>query len=710
MDDENIVEMYDENGDLCEYKIMHTCEYEGETYHVLWSEDNDDVIAVKETDGEYELVYDDDALAFVQESYSKDMQDLLDAINSLDDEADELIKNIDETLSSINPDHAPFDKEKYILQSQNYYFSEGVKAYGIADYEKAWEMFSQAESDDNSFATTRLGMMLYYGYGCDQDYERAFEYFNRGANGGCPLAGAWLSECFRLGRGVEKDPQKAKDIYAQYDSDLRKMCEVGDTAAEYFLGYNLVMGIGVEEDEAEGFRLLAQAYQGGELRASIALAECYYHGWGVQKDERKTVELLMKHPDPESKKAQYLLGLCNYYGRGTEQNYPRAYFHFKCAAELGHGSAKDYLGDCYQSGYGTKVDINEAVRWYTDAAENHGIGSAAFSLGCLYYNGKLVAEDERKAVKYFLMAAQKGVVPAQRIIASEYVRGKNLEKNYEEARTWIKKAAETGDAEAEYTLGRYYLSGFGFDDEKAAFTWFMKAAEQGYPEAEYAVGECYLSNVYVSVDEKAGVKWVTKAALADFPRAMYRLGVCYLDGIGIGRDSSHGMELLVKAANANESDAIKELASRYFYGINDYLGQSHYINYDEAKKYALLSAQQNDGFSQYLLGVISEKAGASQVAIEWYSKAASNNYNPAKLNLSKLYIAAMVNLETAFAYLQELVGGKKVDPEAYYYLAQCYESGLGCAKDKKKSKQYYQFADNNGYVPKDGGKKKRGWF
>lgn len=444
---DNVVILYDEEGNETEFEIVHYCVYKGETYYVLWGEDEDDedvFVIVRKDDGDYESVHDDDVIEYVQKSFKEGMNDLVDEadafavksdfmreLNSiLEDKPDgrsDVQPVIDEATPIISTDLdiiiSPFDSSKYLQQSQDYLFVEANSAYGKADYEKALSAFSIADEQGNIYAVTHLGLMHYYGYGCQQDRNSAFKLFKKGAENGCPLVAAWISECYRLGHGVEKDKERAQKIYNMIDSDLHKMCESGDVEALYFVGFNLVMGIGVEENEEEGVKLLTQAYEKGEIRAVVQLAECYYNGWGVAENPKKTVELLMKHPMPSNKKAQYLLALCNYYGEGVEKNLNRAFLHFKAAANLNHGRAKDYLADCYYNGHGTEKNFEEAARYFKDAADNHGIASSANKLGYMYLDGEGVEKDENKAIHYFLMAADGGVIETQKIIAREYFNG-----------------------------------------------------------------------------------------------------------------------------------------------------------------------------------------------------------------------------------------------------------------------------------------------
>ena len=60
---------------------------------------------------------------------------------------------------------------------------------------------------------------------------------------------------------------------------------------------------------------------------------------------------------------------------------------------------------------------------------------------------------------------------------------------------WFRKAADQGNAEAQYELGELYNDGFnligGTVNENEAVKWYRKAAEQGHAESQYKLGECY---------------------------------------------------------------------------------------------------------------------------------------------------------------------------------------------------------------------------
>lgn len=362
------------------------------------------------------------------------------------------------------------------------------------------------------------------------------------------------------------------------------------------------------------------------------------------------------------------------------------------------------MGDYYYNGQGTDVDHAEATKWFKDVADNHSVGNATHSLVFMYLNGEGVAKSEQATMKYSHIAAEKGIIQAQRIIAKEYISEKHFKQNYESARMWMEKATEQGDLEAQFTLGRYYMSVFGFDSDQKAFEWFMKAAEQEYLEAEYVVGGCYLHNIHVDTDFKKANEWFEIAAEHGEVQAMYELGINYLEGIGTTRNAALGIKYLTQAAAAGHAPAYKELADKYYLGIDNYDGQAKYTNPTEAHKYAMMAVQdENDGAAQFRLATILHFSfGNPTSAKEWYARAAKNEHTEAKLELSKIYIQQQENLPEAFNMLLKEIKLENIDKdkflEAQYWTSVCLENGWGCPKDKKLAKKLYKMAVDNGFV------------
>ncbi len=472
---------------------------------------------------------------------------------------------------------ADFDLDDYLRHTESLLFMAAHGAFLKKDYSRALSLFLAAEKNGNIYASARIGIMYHYGYGCEIDRALARHHFSKGSYNGCPLGRAWISEYVsqqnETVRFGDKDDdnaltlsgrEAAGKLYAETEPYLKLMCDTGDMEALFFRGYNLLHGVGIEQNVKEGFRLLSLALQNGEHRAAVHLAECYYNGWGVVQNYNTAFRFLTEHPQPGFKKALFLQGKCYYYGHGTDQDYPLAIYYFRRAAKLGHGSSKDYLGDCYYNGYGTAVNYPEAAKWYKDAADNHSNGNSAMRLAGMYRAGKGVEQNLQKTKHYYLLAAQEDIVPAQRLVSLMYLAGSDgFEQDNEAARLWMEKAAQQGDAESQFRLGQFYLSDLGFDDDKLAFEWFIKAAEQGYPEAEHAVGCCYAYNLYVDTDYYEANSWFQRASDHGVAQASYELGLSYLYGRGVTQYGRTAIHFLKLAADGNVVNAKLELAKLY---------------------------------------------------------------------------------------------------------------------------------------------------
>ena len=93
-----------------------------------------------------------------------------------------------------------------------------------------------------------------------------------------------------------------------------------------------------------------------------------------------------------------------------------------------------------------------------------------------------------------------------------------------EAFEQAKKAADEGDAFAQYNLGSHYFDGRGVAKDYAeAVKWYRKAAEQGNASGQFVLGYMYESGKGVTKDEVEAVKWYQKAAAQGNADAIRRL-------------------------------------------------------------------------------------------------------------------------------------------------------------------------------------------
>ncbi|MDR1167164.1 MAG: sel1 repeat family protein [Deltaproteobacteria bacterium] len=94
------------------------------------------------------------------------------------------------------------------------------------------------------------------------------------------------------------------------------------------------------------------------------------------------------------------------------------------------------------------------------------------------------ATDPELALKYFLLAAQAGHAPAQRLLGVTYLEGSVLPQDLPQARRWLTAAAEQNDPQAAFTLALMFAKGQGVPKRwDAAYRLLSRPGVIGLPEA-----------------------------------------------------------------------------------------------------------------------------------------------------------------------------------------------------------------------------------
>ncbi|MCP4316418.1 MAG: sel1 repeat family protein [Hyphomicrobiales bacterium] len=138
-------------------------------------------------------------------------------------------------------------------------------------------------------------------------------------------------------------------------------------------------------------------------------------------------------------------------------------------------------------------------------------------------NEAFIRGDFEKACQTWKSLAKQGDARAQNGLAVVYQYGY---KNFGEATSWYRKAAEQGLPEAQYNLGNLYRLGKGVPQSYAvAAKWYKKAAEQNHSWAQYNLARLYHFGWGVPQDYAEAVNWYQKAAEQNNTNAQYNLGI-----------------------------------------------------------------------------------------------------------------------------------------------------------------------------------------
>lgn len=186
-------------------------------------------------------------------------------------------------------------------------------------------------------------------------------------------------------------------------------------------------------------------------------------------------------------------------------------------AETGDAQAQFELGQAYDFGQGAPLDEAQALRWYLAAAEK-GLVEAQNSAG-----GRLMAQRKfDQALPWFEKAAARDNVQSINSLAFLYDTGQGTTQNRARARELYSKAADLGWAESMWNLANWYgtpLAG-GQPDFVLSCIWALRAArytEKGsHIHANVAkavpVYEKVLSDEQKAACQKQGDEWVAPLA------------------------------------------------------------------------------------------------------------------------------------------------------------------------------------------------------
>lgn len=196
------------------------------------------------------------------------------------------------------------------------------------------------------------------------------------------------------------------------------LAKVGDVDAQYVVGLAYETGSTVKQDEAEAARWFRQAALQGNVEAQYHLARLVSRG-----------------------------------AKGLKQDYPTALKLYQDAAAKGHALAMDALGQAYQQGRGTGVDLARAAEWYQKAADL-GNADAQNNLGMLYLEGKGVARDLNKAFRLFQAAAEQNDAWGLNNLGGMYEMGWGATADKAKALGLYQQALAAGNAKAQVNIDR----------------------------------------------------------------------------------------------------------------------------------------------------------------------------------------------------------------------------------------------------------------
>ena len=196
--------------------------------------------------------------------------------------------------------------------------------------------------------------------------------------------------------------------------------------------------------------------------------------------------------------------------------------YFEMGAKENEIMCCDNLFYIYKEDYNTvpeNIRSNEKAIYYGRKGALLGSVELAKKMAGIYLMGEIVAEDYKKTVEFYKIAAEHGDSYAQRMLGWAYDTAKGVEKDLEKAVYWFEKGIVTEeedlDVDTLFELGYLYEKGLGTTQNyKRAFKLYEKAAKAEKPNinAQNNLGYLYDHGYGVTMDKNLALFWYEKAA------------------------------------------------------------------------------------------------------------------------------------------------------------------------------------------------------
>ncbi|KAG0229820.1 hypothetical protein BGW42_001346 [Actinomortierella wolfii] len=288
-------------------------------------------------------------------------------------------------------------------------FKEGVAGVVKSDYlASVW--YRRAAEQGHIDAQYQLGEYLHLGKGVVRCYTEAASWYLKAASQGHAEAQIALGWAYQYGLGVDKD--EIESDYWYYRAALQGHAKAQDILA------------GQDRHYVASISRCRLAADSGNEQEQFNLGLMYKDGLGIKLDRVKAAQWLRRAADQGHSEAQFRLGMLFMEGGGgVEQSDAKALACFRESALQEQPEAQYHLATMYQTGLGTKRNVERAVFWYEKAA-NNGALLAQLRLAGMYYDGRGVEQNHKKAVYWYGKAAVQGVADAQFRLGEAYRSGR----------------------------------------------------------------------------------------------------------------------------------------------------------------------------------------------------------------------------------------------------------------------------------------------
>ena len=168
-------------------------------------------------------------------------------------------------------------------------------------------------------------------------------------------------------RGIELVEQK------DYEKALRAFelgAKTGDLDAMTAVGIMYIAGVGVNQNDAKGFKYIQDAANKSHPKAQYTLGAIYYLGAGIAVDFNKAFSWISLSAEQGYLDAQHNLAQMYETGEGVSQDFKKAYEYYIIAARRDNIDSQIKVAQMYQDGIGVEKDLEKSAYWLKKIEES----------------------------------------------------------------------------------------------------------------------------------------------------------------------------------------------------------------------------------------------------------------------------------------------------------------------------------------------------
>ncbi len=257
-------------------------------------------------------------------------------------------------------------------------------------------------------------------------------------------------------------------------AQLQKLAETGDPAAQNELGVRYRMGTDVEKDPAKAVSWYLKAARQGYATAYFNLGAAYYNGDGVPANDQDSCVWFILAADAGDQRGQealartrqemsksrmtrcgVLAATAYLTGDLVRQDYAKAMQWYQNAAAAGDGLACERIAYLHNRGLGVAADKQQGFDWLKRSADL-GYAPAIYELGREYELGEAIQKDPQQATKLYSKAkklyeeaASQGEPEGLLALGNMYAEGHGVKPDRRKALMYYIVAANCGSRQAQ---------------------------------------------------------------------------------------------------------------------------------------------------------------------------------------------------------------------------------------------------------------------